>query len=176
MRIGDIEASDFEQRYQNAKTRHLRLLEQFGHTLSGDFEQVEKRWMEGVAHLRSLRLVNGEQFVNETLKQGGRVLAEGAQGSMLDIDYGTYPYVTSSNTITAGVCTGLGVSPHKIREVYGISKAYCTRVGGGPFPNGVKPTMWAKGCGKPAANLAQPPVVRAGADGLICRHCVTPAC
>ena len=102
--------------------------------LEFDLEGEEAKWHVAIERLRKLHLVDGEYYINNALKAGKRILAEGAQGSMLDIDYGTYPFVTSSNTITAGVCTGLGVSPQKIGEVIGITKAYCTRVGSGPFP------------------------------------------
>ncbi|HAO45599.1 MAG TPA: adenylosuccinate synthase, partial [Chitinophagaceae bacterium] len=94
----------------------------------------EEEFFEAVEFLREFNIVNGEYFINEKISQGKRVLAEGAQGSMLDVDFGTFPFVTSSNTISAGVCTGLGIAPQKIREVFGVSKAYCTRVGSGPFP------------------------------------------
>jgi adenylosuccinate synthase len=97
-------------------------------------QEEEEKWMSAIESLKKYKYVNGSYYVNNALKKGEKILAEGAQGSMLDIDFGTYPFVTSSNTITAAVCTGLGVSPHKIGEVYGITKAYCTRVGSGPFP------------------------------------------
>jgi len=132
LRVGDIEFTDFEQRYQTLKEKHLGLLKQYDVQLN--MEEFEEGWMEGIEALRQLTFVDGEYYVNQLLDEGKNILAEGAQGSMLDIDFGTYPYVTSSNTITAGVLTGLGVSPRKIREVIGISKAYCTRVGSGPFP------------------------------------------
>ena len=133
LRVGDLEAPDFEDRYQTLKNKHLELLKIYPE-VEFELEAEEAKWMSSIARLRQLKLVDGEYFINNALKSGKRILAEGAQGSMLDIDYGTYPFVTSSNTITAGVCTGLGVSPQKIGEVIGITKAYCTRVGSGPFP------------------------------------------
>jgi adenylosuccinate synthase len=99
-----------------------------------DISAWEEEFFEAIDFLRQFKIVNGEYFINDKIKQGMRVLAEGAQGSMLDVDFGTFPFVTSSNTISAGVCTGLGVAPQKIRDVIGVTKAYCTRVGGGPFP------------------------------------------
>lgn len=99
-----------------------------------DISAWEDEFFEGIEFMRKFKIVNGEYFINDKISQGKRVLAEGAQGSMLDVDFGTFPFVTSSNTISAGVCTGLGVAPQKIREVIGVTKAYCTRVGGGPFP------------------------------------------
>jgi len=133
LRVGDLLEPDFKERYNLLKEKHLGLLKLHPHV---DFDLVseEKKWMEAVDKLRKLKIVNGEFFLNNALNEGKKVLAEGAQGSMLDIDYGTYPFVTSSNTITAGVCVGLGIPPSKIGEVIGITKAYCTRVGSGPFP------------------------------------------
>lgn len=133
LRVGDIEAADFKERYDTLKAKHLELLKIYPE-VDFDLAGEEEKWMNSIERLRKLKLVDGEYFVNNALRLGKRILAEGAQGSMLDIDYGTYPFVTSSNTITAGVCTGLGVSPQKIGEVIGITKAYCTRVGSGPFP------------------------------------------
>ena len=133
LRAGDILSPNFEKKYQALREKHLRLLEQYP-SFDFDLEGEEAKWMESLEQFRKLPQVNGEYYINQALADGKKVLAEGAQGSMLDIDYGTYPFVTSSNTITAGVCTGLGVSTRKIGEVFGISKAYCTRVGSGPFP------------------------------------------
>ena len=133
LRVGDLEAADFLDRYQGLKKKHLELLKIYPE-VDFDLAGEEEKWMAAIERLRKLQLVDGEYFINDALRTGKRILAEGAQGSMLDIDYGTYPFVTSSNTITAGVCTGLGVSPQKIGEVIGITKAYCTRVGSGPFP------------------------------------------
>lgn len=133
LRVGDISRGNFKERYQALKEKHLSLLEIYPPT-SFALEAEEQKWMESLEVLRQLQQVDGEYYINHALREGRRILAEGAQGSMLDIDYGTYPFVTSSNTITAGVCVGLGVSPGQIGEVIGISKAYCTRVGSGPFP------------------------------------------
>lgn len=133
LRVGDISQSSFEEKYQALKEKHLSLLSIYPPTPFG-LEEEEQKWMDSLEVLRQLKHVEGEYFINRALREGKRILAEGAQGSMLDIDFGTYPFVTSSNTITAGVCIGLGVSPDKIGEVIGISKAYCTRVGSGPFP------------------------------------------
>lgn len=131
LRVGDILAPDFAERFNKLKNRHVRQLKQMGYECDPDAE--EKAFMEAVDFLRGFRLVDCEYFVNETLKTKS-ILAEGAQGSMLDIDYGSYPFVTSSSTICAGACTGLGLAPSRIGHVYGIFKAYCTRVGSGPFP------------------------------------------
>lgn len=133
LRVGDIMRPDFEQRYQALKQKHLGLLKIYP-PIEFDLEAEEQKWFASLDLLRSLQHVDGEYFVNQMLREGKRILAEGAQGSMLDIDFGTYPYVTSSNTVTAGVCNGLGIAPNKIGEVIGITKAYCTRVGSGPFP------------------------------------------
>ncbi len=132
LRIGDVLAPDFDRRYRALKEKHLRLLDAF--KPEADLGTMEKEWMEGLETLRRLPCVNAEYYLHEALNKGHRVLAEGAQGSMLDIDFGTYPFVTSSNTISAAACTGLGVAPSRIGHVLGITKAYCTRVGGGPFP------------------------------------------
>ena len=133
LRVGDITLPDFEERYTNLKNKHLELLKIYPEV---DFNLAaeEEQWMTALDTLRDLQHVNGEYYLNQALDNGKKVLAEGAQGSMLDIDYGTYPFVTSSNTITAGVCVGLGLAPARIGEVIGITKAYCTRVGSGPFP------------------------------------------
>lgn len=133
LRVGDLNTSNFIERYNTLKAKHLELLRIYPE-VEFNLAEEEAKWMTAIERLRQLQQVDGEYFINDALKNGKRILAEGAQGSMLDIDYGTYPFVTSSNTITAGVCTGLGVSPQKIGEVIGISKAYCTRVGSGPFP------------------------------------------
>jgi adenylosuccinate synthase len=133
LRIGDMLASDFESRYKAIKTKHLGLVNLYPE-IEFDLMGEEERFFESVEKIRKLQYINSEYFINNVLNEGKQILAEGAQGSMLDIDFGTYPYVTSSNTITAGVCSGLGIAPSKIREVIGIAKAYCTRVGSGPFP------------------------------------------
>lgn len=133
LRVGDILLREFHERYETLKRKHLGLLEALP-DIEFDLENEEKKWFEAIEILRSLKLVDGEYFINDQLDRGKKILAEGAQGSMLDIDFGTYPFVTSSNTVTAGVCNGLGVAPRRINEVIGITKAYCTRVGSGPFP------------------------------------------
>ncbi len=133
LRVGDTLLPDFMERYNSLKNKHLGLLQALP-TIEFDLAAEEQRWFAALDILRSLKLVDGEYFINKMLSEGKRILAEGAQGSMLDIDFGTYPYVTSSNTITSGVCSGLGVAPQTIGQVIGITKAYCTRVGSGPFP------------------------------------------
>lgn len=132
VRVGDIEG-DFEANYKRAKERHLGMLRGMGVEVP-DLTQAEADFFAAVKYLRQFRFVDSEFVINNTLKSGKNILAEGAQGSMLDIDFGSYPFVTSSNTICAGSCVGLGVSPRAIGDVYGIFKAYCTRVGAGPFP------------------------------------------
>jgi adenylosuccinate synthase len=133
LRVGDILKSDFRARYDKLREKHLGLASIYPNVDFG-LEEEEKKWFKAIDSIRKHKLVSCEYFVNQLLKDGKRILAEGAQGSMLDITYGTYPYVTSSNTITAGVCTGLGVPPSAIGKTIGITKAYCTRVGSGPFP------------------------------------------
>ena len=132
LRIGDI-LDNFEQKYQALKARHEQILKDLHYT-DYDITEEEKLWLEGVEYLRSFHLTDTEIEINRYLKEGKNVLAEGAQGTMLDIDHGTYPFVSSSNTTSGGVCTGLGVGPTDIGEVFGIFKAYSTRVGSGPFP------------------------------------------
>ncbi len=132
LRIGDILMDDFQVRYEAAKTKHLRILEQYDYEF--DLAPLETAFFEGIECLRKCQIVDGAYFLNERLTKGQKILAEGAQGTLLDINFGTYPYVTSSSTTTSGVCNGLGIAPQRIGEVIGISKAYCTRVGGGPFP------------------------------------------
>lgn len=133
LRVGDLTSGKFDERYQALRTKHLGLLQQYPN-FEYDLESVEDEWMAAVHELGELQLIDTEHYLNEALDAGKRVLAEGAQGTMLDIDFGTYPFVTSSNTIAAGACNGLGVGPGRIGEVIGIFKAYCTRVGSGPFP------------------------------------------
>lgn len=133
IRIGDLERSDFMNRYDQLKEKHLQMLDRMDFDTSA-INELEEEWMEGMEYIRQLEFINSEYFINEQLQKGKRILAEGAQGSLLDIDFGSYPFVTSSNTVCAGACTGLGISPAAIGEVFGIFKAYCTRVGSGPFP------------------------------------------
>lgn len=131
VRVGDI-LHNFEEKYARAKARHETMLKALNYTY--DITELEKEWFQAIDYLRQFRLIDSEHVINNLLKEGKNVLAEGAQGTMLDIDFGSYPFVTSSNTICAGACTGLGIAPKAIGEVYGIFKAYCTRVGSGPFP------------------------------------------
>ena len=137
IRIGDIMTSNFMMKYEDLKAKHMRLLSLYPEFSieEGAVKKAEEAFFEGIEFIRSLSIVNGEQFLNNALEQGTDILAEGAQGTLLDIEYGSYPFVTSSNTISAAACTGLGISPQNIREVIGITKAYCTRVGSGPFPS-----------------------------------------
>jgi adenylosuccinate synthase len=132
LRIGDIQREDFKEVYNAHLKNHLDILKNYD--LKFDLKEYEKDWFEGIELLKKFNLVNTEYLVNELIKEGKKVLAEGAQGTLLDIDFGSYPFVTSSNTISAGACTGLGVSPKLVGEIFGIFKAYCTRVGSGPFP------------------------------------------
>lgn len=133
LRVGDI-LENFDQKYAAHKDRHMKMLKALGWTDFEGFDDVEKKWMEGVEYLRQFHIVDSEHEVNKLLRDGKSILCEGAQGTMLDVDFGSYPFVTSSNTVCAGACTGLGIGPNKIGNVYGIMKAYCTRVGAGPFP------------------------------------------
>ena len=139
LRVGDLLGSDFQNKYQQLKKKHRQILDNF--SFDEDITDAETEFFEALEFLKSLKIVNGEYFINDFISKGKRILAEGAQGSMLDVDFGTFPYVTSSNTITAGVCSGLGISPQKIKEVIGITKAYCTRVGSGPFPTELNDDM-----------------------------------
>ncbi len=132
LRIGDILTKDFQKKYDTLKQKHMDMLRQYSDVPA--WQEWEEPFFKAVEYLRNLQIVNAEYWLHDHLKSGKKILAEGAQGSMLDIDYGTYPFVTSSNTIAAGVCAGLGVAPSYIGDVYGITKAYCTRVGSGPFP------------------------------------------
>lgn len=132
LRVGDILAPGFNERYRNLVNKHEAVLQH--HDFEYDLVEVEKPFFEAIEFLRDFNLINSEYLINDCVNTDQTVLAEGAQGSLLDIDFGSYPYVTSSNTMTAGACTGLGVAPKNIGEVFGIFKAYCTRVGGGPFP------------------------------------------
>lgn len=130
LRVGDILSANFVERYEKLKNKHLGLLGSFEFDYSG----YEREWFEAVEKLRSFSIVECEYVLNDIMDKGRKILAEGAQGSLLDVDFGSYPFVTSSSTICAGACTGLGVAPTRIGKVFGIFKAYCTRVGSGPFP------------------------------------------
>lgn len=133
LRVSDI-LDDFASKYEVHKQRHLNILKALGWTDFEGLEETEKKWMEGIDYLRQFNIVDSEHEVNGLLRDGKTILCEGAQGTMLDVDFGSYPFVTSSNTICAGACIGLGIGPNKVGNVYGIMKAYCTRVGSGPFP------------------------------------------
>ncbi len=132
LRIGDILGDDFKEKYNALLNKHKELLKIYDFEF--DIKKYEEGWWEGIAALRKFKIIDSEIFINKELKEEKKVLAEGAQGTLLDIDFGSYPFVTSSNTICAGACTGLGIAPNKIGSVIGIFKAYCTRVGSGPFP------------------------------------------
>ena len=140
LRIGDINTTDFKEKYNRLKESHLQQMKAYDFDMNElrldgmTFADYEKAWFEGVEYLKQYTFVDCEYYINEALDAGKKVLAEGAQGSMLDVDFGSYPFVTSSNVIAAGVCSGLGVAPSRVGKVYGIFKAYCTRVGTGPFP------------------------------------------
>ncbi|NDV68093.1 adenylosuccinate synthase [Dysgonomonas sp. 25] len=132
LRVGDI-LEGIEEKYERVKASHMQVLQQYKFDASA-LPAIEKEWFEGIKKLREFEFIDSEYYLNNALKNNKKILAEGAQGTMLDIDFGSYPFVTSSNTITAGACIGLGVSPRSVGDVYGIFKAYCTRVGSGPFP------------------------------------------
>jgi len=139
LRVGDILDNDFISKYHKLRNKHQQILDNF--SFVEDISEAENDFFEAIEFLKTLKIINGEYFINDAISKGKKILAEGAQGSMLDVDFGTFPFVTSSNTITAGVCSGLGISPQKIKEVIGITKAYCTRVGSGPFPTELNDSM-----------------------------------
>ena len=141
LRVGDL-LKDFDQKYAAAKARHERILKSLD--FAYNLKDAEQKWMEGIEYLKQFQLVDSEHLVNNLLKEGKSILCEGAQGTMLDVDFGSYPFVTSSSTVCAGACTGLGIAPNKIGDVYGIFKAYCTRVGSGPFPTELFDEVGAK--------------------------------
>lgn len=132
LRVGDIHAPDFRKRYKALTEKHMKLLQVYG--LEYSLSQAEEGWFEGIELMKAFTLVDTEYFIHNSINEKRAILAEGAQGTLLDVDFGSYPFVTSSNTVCAGACTGLGIAPREIGEVYGIFKAYCTRVGSGPFP------------------------------------------
>ena len=140
LRVGNINEKNFMEQYRVLKEMHFHSINSFSADLTGfifdglSFDAYEKKWFEAIGRMKNFRMVEGEQFLNKCLDEGKSVMAEGAQGTLLDVDFGSYPFVTSSNTIAAGVCSGLGISPHRIGKIYGVFKAYCTRVGSGPFP------------------------------------------
>lgn len=134
IRIGDLEMDNWKVKYRSLAEKHLNMIKFYDVELDFDLEQLELEFFSAIESLRELTFIDSEEYINQALKDGKTILAEGAQGSLLDIDFGTYPFVTSSNTTAAGACTGLGVAPNKIGDVFGIFKAYTTRVGSGPFP------------------------------------------
>lgn len=134
IRIGDIELADFEDRYRALADKHQAMIAFYDVALEYDLEELETEFFAAIKTLKELTFIDSEEYLNKAMKEGKTILAEGAQGSLLDIDFGTYPFVTSSNTTAAGACTGLGIAPNKVKDVFGIFKAYTTRVGSGPFP------------------------------------------
>ena len=134
IRVGDILLEDWKDRYQQLRDKHLNMLSHYKNTIDFDLDELESAFFESIEQLRGLKLIDSENYLHQALKDKKKILAEGAQGSLLDIDFGTYPFVTSSTTTAAGACTGLGIAPNVVGEVYGIFKAYATRVGSGPFP------------------------------------------
>ena len=134
IRVGDILASNWEEKYKHLSIKHLNMLKSYNISIDYDLNDLESEFFSSIESLKKFKLVDSEQYLIHAQKEGSKILAEGAQGSLLDVDFGTYPFVTSSTTTAAGACTGLGVAPNKINEVFGIFKAYATRVGSGPFP------------------------------------------
>ncbi len=133
LRVGDISDVNFKEKYEKLKRKHIQILNFYD--FDYELEELETAWFESLTTLKNYKHIESEHYIHNAIKEGKKILAEGAQGTLLDIDFGSYPFVTSSNTITAGACTGLGIAPNKIGEVFGIFKAYCTRVGSGPFPS-----------------------------------------
>ena len=133
IRVGDVSSPKFKEKYEKLKRKHLQILDFYDFDYK--LEDLEKEWFHSLETLRKFNHIESEHYLHNAIKDGKKILAEGAQGTLLDIDFGSYPFVTSSNTITAGACTGLGIAPNNIGEVFGIFKAYCTRVGSGPFPS-----------------------------------------
>lgn len=133
-RVGDLEFNNWEEKYRSLAQKHLKMIDFYDVEIEFDLNELEKEYFEAVDVLKTLTFIDSEEYIHNAMQSGKTILAEGAQGSLLDIDFGTYPFVTSSNTTAAGACTGLGVAPNKIGEVFGIFKAYTTRVGSGPFP------------------------------------------
>lgn len=134
LRVGDVELADFRERYNTLKAKHEQLLSHYDYDYAQDLLQMEEDWFNAIDQLKTMNLIDSEHYLNSALRARKKILAEGAQGSLLDIDFGSYPFVTSSTTTCAGSCTGLGIAPNRINKVFGIFKAYCTRVGSGPFP------------------------------------------
>ncbi len=144
IRVGDIEMDGWKEKYRALADKHESLIYFYKVDIQYDLEEMEREFFESIEILKSLKFIDSEEYLNNAIKNGMSILAEGAQGSLLDIDFGTYPYVTSSNTTAAGACTGLGIAPTGIKEVYGIFKAYTTRVGSGPFPTELLDDVGAK--------------------------------
>ncbi len=142
LRVGDILLPNFIDKYNTLVDKHLQLLKMYDYSFN--YKENEQEWLDCIEFLKTFELIDSEYYINSLINSDKKILAEGAQGTLLDIDFGSYPFVTSSNTITAGVCTGIGVAPNKIGEVYGIFKAYCTRVGSGPFPTELLDEMGEK--------------------------------
>ena len=142
LRIGDIELQGFNKKFNNLTNKHKTLLQYYNY--ENDISNDIKIWMDSIKKIQEIQFIDSEYFLNEKLEQNQKILAEGAQGTLLDLDFGTYPFVTSSNTISAGACNGLGIAPNKIKNVIGIFKAYCTRVGNGPFPTELKDEIGTK--------------------------------
>jgi len=141
LRIGDILSKDFLVKYEKLKARHMAILDTYNFDINSvqvdgmSFDEYEKTWLAAIESVKEIPFIDSEHYINQQLVAGKKILAEGAQGTLLDVDFGSFPFVTSSNTVTAAVCTGLGIAPSKIGKVYGVFKAYCTRVGSGPFPS-----------------------------------------
>ncbi|MDG1327930.1 MAG: adenylosuccinate synthase [Flavobacteriaceae bacterium] len=144
IRVGDLELETFKQKYKSLAKKHVAMIDFYDVEIQYDLDEMETEFFESIEKLKKLAFIDSEEYLNQAIKSGKTILAEGAQGSLLDIDFGTYPFVTSSNTTAAGACTGLGVAPGKINEVYGIFKAYTTRVGSGPFPTELFDKIGAK--------------------------------
>ncbi len=144
IRVGDLELDTFKQKYKSLAKKHVAMIDFYDVEIQYDLDEMETEFFESIEKLKKLTFIDSEEYLNQAIKSGKTILAEGAQGSLLDIDFGTYPFVTSSNTTAAGACTGLGVAPGKINEVYGIFKAYTTRVGSGPFPTELFDKIGAK--------------------------------
>ncbi|TPN84805.1 adenylosuccinate synthase [Aquimarina algicola] len=134
IRVGDLELEDWKDRYRNLANKHEAMIDFYDAKIEYDLKELEQEFFEAIETLKTLTFIDSEEYLHQAQKEGKTILAEGAQGSLLDIDFGTYPFVTSSNTTAAGACTGLGIAPNKIKDVFGIFKAYTTRVGSGPFP------------------------------------------
>ena len=167
LRIGDLSSVNFLDKYEKLKNKHLQILKFYD--FSYDLNEIENKWFDSLSTIKEFKHIESEHYIHNAIKSNKKILAEGAQGTLLDIDFGSYPYVTSSNTITAGACTGLGISPNKIGEVFGIFKAYCTRVGSGPFPTELSDNIGLR-LAKIGNDLAQLLEEQEDVDGLIYLH------